>query len=792
MPSIFPGYEYDIFISYRQNDNRSGWTTEFVSALKEELAATLKDAVSIYFDNNPHDGLLETHLVGKSLEGKLKCLIFIPIISQTYCDPRSFAWNHEFCVFNQHAKSETLGRDITVSNGNVASRILPVKIHDLDEDDNSLIEKELGGPLRAVEFIYREPGVNRPLLPTDRRHENLSKTDYRNQVNKVANGIKEIIHSLRNGTSPEMARTGASQLGRKKSKKIRIAATILMLALSSAIAYAILQPPSFFLSSPKKNPRIAVPPFKSIGDPGGEYLAAGMRELLTKYLRNNRRISIPPSLADDRYLNTTKSHQEIVKELNADFIIEGSVLKAGESIQIIIKLIDPKKDEIPYTYDKRSNYSEILQIQEQIARGISKELGTTLPGNSKVLHLKNTEAIDPYLRGIALAYSLNFADSIIKDQRQLFRKSIEIDPEFAEAYIMLAASLLSQKEDFTDSIEHLFERGLEIYPTNNYGIARKCEFLFLMKKDTLGSFRLASETINKDPDNPDNIGLLAWLGFMYEYWLKDQREIRALPYYTKGYELDPDFFYSGAGTNHIGGTNHIAYMALFFCNMNDYDRGEYYLKEAIHRQPNFIWQKDMATLLYRSSQYEKLDKYVMGIGNSKNALFPDSLVWKAVACLHRGRYTEGLKAIPKFQLKERPHNFEQELIQDFYMEMTTYTLLLERSGRKPEARKIWQDVIDRELKSKQIDPVILSRCYAKLGEKEKALKYFDKIVFTHLTPLHNADYFSRDLMFETLWKEPQFVNKIQKEKDRLKGIRDRVADMETEKIIVLPRFMNSN
>src|SRR4051812_14698475 len=103
MASIISGFAYDIFISYRHNDNRSGWVTDFVRALEEELASTIKEPVSIYFDKNPHDGLLETHSVDKSLEGKLKCLIFIPIISQTYCDPKSFAWQYEFCRFNRMA-----------------------------------------------------------------------------------------------------------------------------------------------------------------------------------------------------------------------------------------------------------------------------------------------------------------------------------------------------------------------------------------------------------------------------------------------------------------------------------------------------------------------------------------------------------------------------------------------------------------------------------------------------------------------------------------------------------------
>ena len=100
MPSILPGYEYDIFISYRQNDNKhDGWVSNFVAALKDELEATLKNPVSIYFDENPHDGLLETHQVGASLEKKLRCIVFIPIVSQTYCDTSSFAWEHELLRF---------------------------------------------------------------------------------------------------------------------------------------------------------------------------------------------------------------------------------------------------------------------------------------------------------------------------------------------------------------------------------------------------------------------------------------------------------------------------------------------------------------------------------------------------------------------------------------------------------------------------------------------------------------------------------------------------------------------
>jgi hypothetical protein len=88
MSSIIPGYTYDIFISYRQKDNKGDkWVSEFVEALKIELESTFKEEISVYFDVNPHNGLLETHDVDASLREKLKCLVFIPVISRRYCDP---------------------------------------------------------------------------------------------------------------------------------------------------------------------------------------------------------------------------------------------------------------------------------------------------------------------------------------------------------------------------------------------------------------------------------------------------------------------------------------------------------------------------------------------------------------------------------------------------------------------------------------------------------------------------------------------------------------------------------
>jgi Tol biopolymer transport system component len=214
MASLLTGFEYDIFISYRQKDNKGDrWVSEFVDALKTELESTFKEEISVYFDINPHDGLLETHDVNASLKEKLKCLIFIPIISRTYCDPKSFAWENEFKPFVEQASQDQFGLKIKLPNSNVANRVLPVRIHDLDSADIKLFESTLGGVLRSIDFVHKETGVNRQLGPND---DNIARGQnqifYRDQINKVALAVKDIIESMKIPVSP----------GQKQETKVQV------------------------------------------------------------------------------------------------------------------------------------------------------------------------------------------------------------------------------------------------------------------------------------------------------------------------------------------------------------------------------------------------------------------------------------------------------------------------------------------------------------------------------------------------------------------------------------------
>ncbi|MEK6782906.1 MAG: hypothetical protein AABY93_14500 [Bacteroidota bacterium] len=514
MPSIVPGYSYDIFISYRHNDNRSGWVTEFVKALQEELAVTIKEPVSVYFDTNPHDGLLETHNVDKSLEGKLKCLIFIPIISQTYCDTKSFAWQHEFCAFNKLVKEDQFARDIKLSNGNVAGRILPVKIHDVDADDKTLLENELSGVLRAIEFIYKEAGVNRPLNSKEENSaKNQNQTVYRNQVNKLANAIKEILHAIRN---PSASITINHPVG--------------------------LPDPHEILDS------IAVLPFTNMSsDPEQEYFSDGITEEILNALAQLSNLKVAGRTSSFQFKNKNPDLRAVGNKLNVSTVLEGSVRRQGNKLRITVQLI--KVEDGFHLWSERYDrmMDDIFAIQDEIASSIVDKLKITLLDKDRhrinKSHTKNTVAYDLYLKGsyelrkttpegirngmdlykkaiqvdssFSLAYaglstgylmlaSVFIAELTGKEAAELSKpyldKALLLDPHLAEAHQQLAFYTLYHDWDFINA-EKEYRRAHELNPGNSVITSIYVDFLNFIKKHDQ-ALRFADEQLEKDPYFP--------------------------------------------------------------------------------------------------------------------------------------------------------------------------------------------------------------------------------------------------------------------------------------------------
>ncbi|MCY7309869.1 MAG: adenylate/guanylate cyclase domain-containing protein, partial [Chitinophagaceae bacterium] len=245
--SIIPDYDYDVHISYRYHDNNyDGWVTEFVEKLNQELSATLKDKLTIFFDKNPEDKRVGFENEDGSTTTKINSLIFIPIISLTYCDVNSPVWKNEFRIFQEEIKNDSFGTTIKLLNGNIASRVIPVKIHDIDTEDVKLLESALSGGLRSIDFIYREQGINRPLHPTDDdKHDNPQRPMYRNQINKLANVIKEIISGIK-----QSKQSNPVEMPSYQPTARQIVPNVISTSLSSAINVQVInrQRPNIYLA----------------------------------------------------------------------------------------------------------------------------------------------------------------------------------------------------------------------------------------------------------------------------------------------------------------------------------------------------------------------------------------------------------------------------------------------------------------------------------------------------------------------------------------------------------------
>jgi tetratricopeptide (TPR) repeat protein len=477
MASLIHGCEYDIFISYRQKDNKyDGWVTEFVDHLKAELESTFKEEVSVYFDINPHDGLLETHDVDASLKDKLKCLIFIPIISRTYCDPKSFAWEHELKAFVELASQDQFGLKVKLPNGNVASRILPIRIHDLDAEDIKECESVMGGFLRGIEFIYKEPGVDKPLAPDDDERKNLNHTKFRIQIIKVAHAIKEIFQGMK---AEPVAVVKEKPLQKKPlevvkkeerkeiqekpvkiSKKKLLAGTIVM-ALLLVIAGILVYPKIFKRDTLDKRRlsgeriSVAVMPFQNMtNDTLWNVWQEGIQDILTSYLSNySEELKVRQKEAINnliqskgltQYASMTSSFvSDISQKLDADVFIYGSIKQAGPEIRLSAQLIDSKTEETIKSFEVNGPAQEefIFQVTDSLKRMIlnflvisklKKEIGSYL-SIFEINTTNSAEAFRNYILAEKSRNNLDFSTAI-----EYYSQALAVDSDFISIYYLLS------------------------------------------------------------------------------------------------------------------------------------------------------------------------------------------------------------------------------------------------------------------------------------------------------------------------------------------------------------------
>jgi len=191
-------------------------------------------------------------------------------------------------------------------------------------------------------------------------------------------------------------------------------------------------------------PSIAVLPFNNMsGDPEQEFFADGITEDIITELSRFRDLFVISRNSSFKFKGKPVEVQKFARELGVQYVVEGSVRKAGRRVRITVQLIDAETDRHLWAERYDRDLEDIFAIQDEVTTSIV----ATLPGRVEAaardraarLTTDNMAAYECVLIGKVLHHRSNRDDNA-KAQR-LLERAIELDPNYAHAHAWKACAL---------------------------------------------------------------------------------------------------------------------------------------------------------------------------------------------------------------------------------------------------------------------------------------------------------------------------------------------------------------
>jgi adenylate cyclase len=209
-----------------------------------------------------------------------------------------------------------------------------------------------------------------------------------------------------------------------------------------------------------KRPAIAVLPFANLtNDPEQEYFADGLTEDIITALSCWRLFPVIARNSTFVYKGRAVKVQQVAQELNAKYVIEGSVRKGGDRVRVSVQLIDSETGHHLWAerYDRKLD--DIFALQDEITQRI---VGVVAPEMERVERQRalskppsDLYAWDFYLRGMSHLHEFSKAGN--QAARQMFERGAALDPSYSRAYTGIAYShyrdvLLTHSDDAERSL----------------------------------------------------------------------------------------------------------------------------------------------------------------------------------------------------------------------------------------------------------------------------------------------------------------------------------------------------
>lgn len=379
---------------------------------------------------------------------------------------------------------------------------------------------------------------------------------------------------------------------------------------------------------------LVVLPFERLGnDPDQDYLVDGITEDLTTSLTAYREFHVVPRSSAFAYRNQQKSDLEIARELDATYVLRGSVRVASDRVRITAHLVDAEKDQVIWSERFDRGLGDIFALQDEIAESITLRIAPeVLRGELKRSMSKSTgdlESWDLFQRGKWYYYRTSRAD--YEKSVDLLERAIDKDQQSGQAMAFLGFVLIVRvwrgwstnvRGDYQRAAE-LGERAVALDNSNWRAHATLAiAYAFTGQHD-----RAMTEAEQCLPWYPTAVGMASWLGGDLE---------RALEYLTKAVQQspgDPDAHHWRTGLAYVhymagnypaalvwgeqalqGLPDYLqlkAIMAATLAQLGRPDDARSYIDEFMSQQPGMTAAKYRTRFRFRNPQH--VEQYMEGL-----------------------------------------------------------------------------------------------------------------------------------------------------------------------------------
>ena len=230
------------------------------------------------------------------------------------------------------------------------------------------------------------------------------------------------------------AESAAASAGLRFRKSL-VASALVCVVLAGAVLFAVR-----WRAAHARLTSIAVLPFVNMtGDASRDYICNGITEEMIARLGHlapgQLRVIAPASVRT--YANSSKPVQQIARELNVRYIVEGSLQQQGATVRVAVQLIRAEDQSRLWANIYRGDLSDQFEFESNVADSVGHALSLHVPALAQTEYQPGKyEAHDAYLKGLyffSQRTKRGFEQAI-----ENFSNAVAIDPRYADAYARLA------------------------------------------------------------------------------------------------------------------------------------------------------------------------------------------------------------------------------------------------------------------------------------------------------------------------------------------------------------------